>query len=250
MDGINILSDPVFRDRASPVSFAGPKRYAPPGVPFEDLPRIDAVMISHDHYDHLDGAAVKRLGNGPRYFVPLGLADWLGDRGITNVTELDWWENSTLDHFRFHAVPIQHFSSRSLFGFNKTLWTGWVIETKLGAVFFAGCTGYAPHFEEIGDRFGPIRISLIPIGAYRPRWFMGSMHVDPVEAVKIHKDLRSLQSIAMHWGTFKLSDEPMGEPPLYLRKALKEAGLREEDFIVMKFGETRAFEWSHPEEST
>lgn len=238
--GLNILTDPIFSERASPFSFAGPKRIAPPGVPWEDLPRIDAVIISHNHYDHLDAATVKNLGNRPRFLVPLGLAAWFEKAGLHNVVDLDWWQFADLGPLRFHCVPAQHFSSRSLFDRDATLWSCWVVETPAGRIFFSGDTGYGPDFQEIGARFGPLRLSLLPIGGYRPRWFMRAMHVNPEEAVRMHQDLRSQQSIGMHWGTFQLTDEPLGEPPLFLRRALGQAGIPEEKFVVMKIGETRA----------
>ena len=238
VEGLNILTDPVFNDRISPVSFAGPKRKAPPGVPFDDLPRIDAVLISHNHYDHLDKPTIKKLGNKPRYFVPLGLQGWFAALRISRVSQLDWGQTSFIGNVLFHAVPAQHFSGRGPFSFDRELWAGWVIETKRGNIYFAGDSGYTAHFKDIGRRFGPIRLSLLPMGAYRPRWFMRPMHMDPAEAVLAHRDLGSALSIGMHWGTFKQTDEPLGEPPLYLRKAMGEAGLRPEEFLVMKFGQT------------
>jgi N-acyl-phosphatidylethanolamine-hydrolysing phospholipase D len=236
--GMNILTDPIFGERASPVSFAGPRRLAPPGISLEDLPPIHGVVLSHDHYDHLDVPTIEKMGTTARYFVPLGLKNWFAERGVNDLVELDWWESASLGAMRLHAVPAQHFSGRNPFRRSGTLWMGWVLETTAGNVFFAGDTGYAPFFKEIGERFSPIRLSLIPIGAYRPRWFMGPMHVDPPEAVKMHLDLRSETSIAMHWGTFRLADEPIGEPPVYLRRALREAGVESERFVVMRFGET------------
>ena len=239
IEGINILTDPQFSDYSGPNSFLGIKRVVPPGVPFEGLPPIHAVLISHNHYDHLDAPTVERLGNEPTYFVPLGVKRWLEKRKIKNVVELDWWQTFPFRGLKFHSVPIQHFSNRTLFDRNETLWSGWMVETKSARIFFAGDTGYSPIFKEIGDRFSPIQISIIPIGAYRPRWFMSPVHVDPPEAIKILKDTHSQIAIAGHWGTFKLSDEPLGEPPAYLRKALREEGIDEGKFIIMKFGETR-----------
>jgi N-acyl-phosphatidylethanolamine-hydrolysing phospholipase D len=238
MDGVNILTDPIFNDRSSPFSFGGVRRLVPPGLAFEDLPPIHAVLISHDHYDHLDRQTVQRLGDQPKYLVPLGLGQWFKKRKIENLIELDWWQTASSLGLKFHSVPIQHFSGRSLFDRNETLWSGWIVEGKIGKIFFAGDTGYSPIFKEIGERFGPIRVSLIPIGAYMPRWFMNPVHVDPPEAVRIHQDTNSLQSIASHWGTFRLSDEPVEEPPFYLEKALKEAGLNKKNFLIMRFGET------------
>jgi len=240
-DGVNILADPIFNDRSSPFPFWGIKRLAAPGIRIEDLPPIHIVLISHNHYDHLDRYTIERLANRPKYLIPLGLARWFKKRNIDQLTELDWWQSASSLGLRFHSVPVQHFSGRSPFDRNETLWSGWVVEGKTGRIFFAGDTGYAPIFKEIGERFGSMRISLIPIGAYKPRWFMASAHVNPPEAVRIHQDIHSQQSIGCHWGTFKLSDEPVGEPPLYLKKALKEAGIDQNKFLVMKFGETLSF---------
>ena len=241
MDGVNLLTDPIFNDRSSPFSFGGVKRLVSPGIKFEDLPPIHFVLISHNHYDHLDEHTVERLGNKPKYFIPLGLAQWFNKRKIYPLIELDWWQSASSLGLKFHSVPIQHFSGRSPFDRNETLWTGWIVEGKRGKIFFAGDTGYSPVFKEIGERFGPMRVSLIPIGAYMPRWFMKPVHVNPPEAIRIHQDINSQQSIASHWGTFKLSDEPIGEPPLYLEKALKEATLDQKNFLIMRFGETLSF---------
>jgi L-ascorbate metabolism protein UlaG (beta-lactamase superfamily) len=241
MDGVNILTDPIFNDRSSPFSFGGIKRLAPPGIRFEDLPPVHVVLISHNHYDHLDQHTIERLGNKPKYFIPLGLVVWFKKKKIDHPVELDWWQNASMFGLTFHSVPAQHFSGRSPFDRNKTLWSGWVVEGKTGRLFFAGDTGYSPVFKEIGERFGSVKVSLIPIGAYMPRWFMRPVHVNPPEAIQVHQDTNSQQSIASHWGTFKLSDEPLGEPPLYLEKALREAGLDKKKFLVMKFGETLSF---------
>jgi N-acyl-phosphatidylethanolamine-hydrolysing phospholipase D len=241
IDGVNILTDPIFNNRSSPFSFGGIKRLVPPGLDLQDLPPIHVVIISHNHYDHLDRHTLERLGDKPAYFVPLGLARWLKREKIENVVELDWWQTSSSTGLKLNSVPVQHFSGRTPFDRNKTLWSGWIIEGKTGKVFFAGDTGYSPVFKEIAGRFGPMRISIIPIGAYRPRWFMKPVHVDPPEAVRIHLDMNSRQSIASHWGTFKLSDEPIAEPPRYLEKALRDAGLDEKTFVVMRFGETLSF---------
>jgi N-acyl-phosphatidylethanolamine-hydrolysing phospholipase D len=239
--GLNILTDPIFSDRASPVSFIGPRRHVPPGMLMEELPPIHAVIISHNHYDHLDEPTVTELGDGVRFFVPLGLAEWFQRRGLNQVEELDWWQTASLEGIRLHAVPAQHFSMRSLFDRNRTLWCGWVLETPAGNIYFSGDTGYCPHFQEIGKRLGPMRLSLIHIGKYYPRWFLRPMHADPEEAVRIHRDVRSRQSIGMHWGTFKLTGEPLGEPPLFLQRALQEAKIPEEKFVVFDIGETRTF---------
>jgi N-acyl-phosphatidylethanolamine-hydrolysing phospholipase D len=240
VEGINILTDPVFNSSLFPVNDYGFKRLSPPGIPFDRLPPIHAVLESHNHYDHLDLYTVKKLGNKPKYFIPLKLGQWFRDQNITNYLEMDWWDASVFNGIRIVCVPAQHFSRRSIHDGNKTLWAGWVLETKHGKIFFAGDTAHSPHFREISDKLGPMRLALLPIGSYRPRWFMKSMHMDPPEALLAHKDLQAEQSIAMHWGTFRVADEPMGEPPLYLKKVMKEASMRDDSFLIMKFGETRS----------
>jgi N-acyl-phosphatidylethanolamine-hydrolysing phospholipase D len=238
VQGLNILTDPVFSSWISPVPFFGPKRRSPPGIRFEDLPPIDAVIISHNHFDHLDKPAIKKLGSGPRYFVPLGMRSWLGGLGIERISELDWWQTSFIGGVLFHCVPAQHFSGRGPFSFNRALWCGWVIDARPGKVYFAGDTGYSPHFKEIAARRGPIRLSLLPIGAYRPRWIMQTMHMDPADAMQAHRDLGSTLSIGMHWGTFKQTDEPLAEPPVYLHKVIRDANIDPGAFLVMKLGQT------------
>lgn len=239
--GLNILTDPMFSDRASPVNFAGPRRLAPSPLRQEDLPPIQATVISHNHYDHLDRVSVKKLGNQVKFFVPLGLSKWFREAGLDRVTELDWWQSTEFESIRFHCVPAQHFSIRTPFDANKVLWAGWVLSTPVGNIFFAGDTGYSSDFQEIGRTFGPMRLSLIPIGGYMPRWFMKPMHLDPREAVLVHQDVRSHQSIGMHWGTFKLTEEALAEPPLFLQKALSEKNLSPDKFIALNIGETRIF---------
>ncbi len=244
MDGVNILTDPHFSERASPVSWAGPKRYTSPGLSLEDLPVIDFVIISHNHYDHLDLESIQKIQtkqgqNPPMFYVPLGLKSWFKDIGIGNVKELDWWGQDTLKNISLHSVPIQHYSNRTPWNRNETLWTGWVMESGQGTIFFVGDTGYSKDFKDIGKRFGPIDLSLLPIGAYEPRRFMESIHVNPEEAVKIHQDVQSKHSIGMHWGTFSLTTEDMDEPPRLLKKALKQVNISEREFFVMQHGETR-----------
>ena len=241
IQGQNFLTDPVFSDRCSPVSFSGPKRLAQPGVPFEKLPNISAVLISHDHYDHLDAPTVKRLADKTRFLVPLRLREWFAKRHVPNVEELDWWQSTAVKGLRLHCVPAVHFSGRKPWGRNQTLWCGWVIEGRSEKVYFAGDTGYGPCFKDIGKRLGPMRVSIIPIGQYLPRWFMRPVHVNPEEAVRIHQDVRSQHSIGSHWGTFKLAAEPMAEPPLRLGQARKEAGIEDSRFVVLRIGETRSF---------
>lgn len=242
-NGSNVLTDPHFTERASPVGWAGPARMMPPGLSLDDLPDIDVVLISHNHYDHLDEASVVALhrrqpDDPPRFYVPLGLKAWFAARGIHDVVELDWWESADFAAgLKLHAVPVQHFSSRGPFDRNATLWCGWVAEWPGYKLFFAGDSGYSKDFRDIGARFGGFDLSLIPVGAYGPRWFMRAMHVDPEEAVQVHLDVRSRRSIGMHWGTFVLTTEDPAEPPERLATAVASAGLAADSFTIMQHGE-------------
>lgn len=241
--GKNILTDPHFSERASPVQWAGPKRVVQPGLPLDALPGIDMVFISHDHYDSLDRQTVRNLHERPGgqetlFFVPLGLKRWFEKLGIERVIELDWWDNYETDGFTVTTVPVHHWSKRTLFSRNKTLWAGWVIQSGDFRFFFVGDTGYSPVLKEIGDRFGGFDLAAIPIGAYEPRWFMRHHHINPEEAVQVHLDIRSRLSVAIHWGTFILTDEPLDEPPVRLKKAMQEKRVPEKAFRVLKHGET------------
>jgi N-acyl-phosphatidylethanolamine-hydrolysing phospholipase D len=242
--GLSVLTDPHFSERASPVSFAGPKRVVPPVPALADLPHIDVVVISHNHYDHLDQDSVRRLaeqpGGSPRFFVPLGLKDWFARRGIEDVVELDWWDQLNFKGIELHFVPVQHWSKRTLADENQTLWGGWVVRHPELSFFFAGDTGYSKDFGDIGARFGGFDLAAIPIGAYAPRWFMQIMHLDPAEAVRVHQDVKARRSLAIHWGTFaNLTDESLYEPPQRLAEERRKAGLSETDFFILRHGETR-----------
>jgi N-acyl-phosphatidylethanolamine-hydrolysing phospholipase D len=250
LGGLNLLTDAHLTGRASPFAFAGPRRVVPPALGFHDLPHIDVVVISHNHYDHLDLATVKHLsrqaGGSPRFFVPLGLKAWFVGHGMREVVECDWWDRVDFAGLRLHLTPVQHWSSRTTLDYNRTLWGGWVIELAAAQpertafrFFFAGDTAYSRDFEDIAARFAPIDLAALPIGAYEPRWFMQVMHVNPEEAVQIHLDLRARHSVAMHWGTFILTDEPLGEPPHRLASARRAAGVGEQEFFLMKHGEMR-----------
>ncbi len=243
LKGKNILTDPHFSKRASPFKWAGPRRVVAPGLTFEDLPLIDMVIISHNHYDSLDKQTIMKLyeregGQKTTFFVPLGLKSWFKDIGINRVFELDWWDEHEEKNLKIIAVPMQHWSSRSFFSRNKSLWAGWVIRSTDFRFFFAGDSGYNLHFKEIGRKLGPFDLSAIPIGAYEPRWFMRYYHINPEEALQVHLDVRSKKSVAIHWGTFILTDEPLDEPPKRLEKVIKEKGLSNDGFLVLRHGET------------
>jgi len=243
LNGKNILTDPHFSKRASPVQWAGPPRVVPPGVAFEDLPQIDFVLISHDHYDSLDESTISRLydregGSGTIFFVPLGLKVWFQKIGVHRVIEMDWWEQRVEEDFKITAVPVHHWSKRSMFSRNKTLWAGWIVQADRFRFCFVGDTGYTPIFNEIGQKLGPFDLTAIPIGAYEPRWFMQDHHINPEEAVQVHLDIKSRRSVAIHWGTFILTDEPLDEPPERLKSALDKRNVEKDSFMVLKHGET------------
>jgi L-ascorbate metabolism protein UlaG (beta-lactamase superfamily) len=245
--GRNILFDPIFSERASPVGFAGPRRIVPLPIDIPDLPRIDVVLISHNHYDHLDAESVMRLAampqGSPRFLVPLGLKDWFATLGIARVDEYDWWQDTRDGDLRITFVPVQHWSKRRLDDANQTLWGGWVVEGEGLRLVHTGDTGYSKDFRDIGERLGPFDMAFIPIGSYAPRWFMKVMHVDIPEAVQIRADLKAARAIGMHWGTFEsLADEPLDEPPVVLARQRQERGLAQDQFDVLKIGETRRIE--------
>jgi L-ascorbate metabolism protein UlaG (beta-lactamase superfamily) len=248
--GVNILTDPVFSDRASPVQWAGPKRWQPPGVALGELPRIDIVLISHNHYDHLDETSVKALaaqpGGPPLFVVPLGIERWLADIGIDGARALDWWDQVEAHGLRIYLTPAQHWSRRTFLDTMQTLWGGFAVETAGTIrtaprlrVFFAGDTGWsAQHFEEIGRRFAPIDLALIPIGGYEPRWFMAMQHVNPDEAVRIHQTIGARASLGVHWGTFLMTDEPLDQPLRDLAAARASLGVSAEAFRTLRHGQT------------
>ena len=251
-DGLNILTDPVFSNRASPVQFAGPPRAQPPGLSIAQLPPIDVVLISHNHYDHLDIDTVKTLANvapsATLFIVPLGLKVWFKNIGITNVKELDWWESMTVKGVKFNLTPVQHWSARGLGDRSQTLWGGWAVFGPDMHWYFSGDTGYSQDFTDTQKRFasrqttalgGGFDIALIAVGAYEPRWFMKEQHVNPAEAVQIHKDLKAKRSVGVHWGTFELTDEPLDQPPKDLAMALTAANISDVEFFLLAIGQTR-----------
>lgn len=244
-DGLNVLTDPIFEQRVSPFRFVGPKRNCPPGIRFNDLPKIDVLLLSHNHWDHLEISTVKKLcaRDQPEVFCPLGVKAFLEQHGCRNVTEMDWRQSAPIiDRTTLHCVPAQHFSGRGMFDRNGTLWAGYVIDSKaVGKLYFAGDSGYGPHFRTIGEQFGPMRLALIPIGAYKPNWFMSPVHCSPSEAVQIHQDVKAEQSIAIHFGTFPLADDGETEPVDDLRRALRAKNIPPDRFRALKAGESFEF---------
>ena len=212
--GVNILIDPIWSERASPVSWIGPRRRRKPGVRFEDLPPIHLVLLSHNHYDHLDLATVRRLADegGAKFIAPRGVSRLLLEEKIAPAEELDWGESARFGDLTIHGVPALHFSGRGLFDRNQTLWCGYLVEGQGRAIYFAGDTAFGPHFEQVAKRFGAPRLALLPIGAYEPRWFMSPVHMGPDEAIRAHQILGARTSVAIHHGTFQLSDEALDTP--------------------------------------
>ena len=245
MDDVNILTDPHYSKRSSPFSWIGPKRVTQPGIDFLSLPPIDIVVISHDHYDHLDLPTLKRLSenHSPNIYVGLGNKKMMKEYGIKNVIEMDWWDGITYKGIKIQMVPVQHWSARSTDDRRTTLWGGFVFHGSK-KVFFVGDSGYGTGkvFKMIHERIGDMDLSLIPIGAYMPRKFMKNNHVWPEESVKIHQDVKSKQSVGIHFGTFSdLTDESIDDPPKRLKKALEAAGIPESSFIVPELGKTYNF---------
>jgi L-ascorbate metabolism protein UlaG (beta-lactamase superfamily) len=236
-EGLNILTDPIWSERASPVSWIGPKRVRAPGISFDQLPRIDVVIVSHNHYDHMDIPTLSRLYKqfSPDILVPTGNALYLQKNGI-RARDLDWWQTVDVKGVQFTLVPARHFSARSLFDACKTLWGGFVIKAPLRNIYFAGDTGYGQHFRLIREKFGPMTLCCLPIGAFEPRWFMEHHHLNPDDAVKAHLDLGSSHSIGMHFGTFQLTNEAVDAPVQNLHIALKNHRVDESDFITLAFG--------------
>ena len=242
LNGINILTDPMWSERASPVDWAGPRRFRPPGIRFEDLPPIDLVLLSHDHYDHMDLPTLRRLyrQHGPTVYAGLRNAALLERHGLGNVVELDWWQETTARRdLWITAVPAQHFSSRALFDRDRRLWCGFVVQTQDTCIYFAGDTGAGPHFAQIARKFPQIDVALLPFGAYRPQWFMGEVHMSPAEAVEAHLTLGARLSIASHFGTFALADDGEEEPVQSLQQVLQRTPLNETQFQILGFGEGR-----------
>ncbi|GIW45228.1 MAG: MBL fold metallo-hydrolase [Candidatus Binatia bacterium] len=239
MEGVTFLTDPIFSWRASPVSFAGPQRLQPPGIPLEELPPVDFVTVSHDHYDHADLPTWKALARrGVLFVVPLGMGDLVHSVGGRFVA-LDWWQSVELPSVTVTCVPAQHFSGRGFIGHNRRLWAGWVVAGKHRKFYHAGDTGYFAGFKEIGARLGPIDLAALPIGAYDPPAIMRFVHLNPEEAVQAARDVGAKRVVAMHWGTFDLTDESLDEPPARFRAAAQKLGYGDDQAWVLAVGETR-----------
>ncbi len=242
--GLNVVLDPIFSERASAVQWLGPKRKVPVPLQIKELPSIDVVLISHNHFDHMDADSVTELARqfpAVRFLVPLGTERWFRQYGIANVRGMDWWETDTLKGTGFHFVPARHWSVRNFLDRNENLWGGWVVKNAAHSFFFSGDTGYSNDFKDIGARFGGFDLAALPVGAYEPRWFMRDQHINPDEAVKIHQEVKARKTVGVHWGTFELSmeslDAPLGDVPA----AVEKAKLASDEFILIKHGETLKF---------
>jgi N-acyl-phosphatidylethanolamine-hydrolysing phospholipase D len=244
MGGVSFLTDPIWSPTASPVSWLGPRRWVPPGLDLDALPPIDFVLVSHSHYDHLDLPTLVRLARrdrDTRFLVPLGNAVLLREAGIDRVEELDWGQGAQVGGAHATCVPSQHWSQRGLFDARRSLWCAWVVRAPKRRFYFAGDSGFFPGFADVGRALGPFDLAALPIGAYEPQEMMRPHHLDPEQAVQAGLDLRARRLVAMHFGTFDLSDEPLDEPPARFRAAAAKAGYAETDTWVLRIGETRDF---------
>ncbi|KAJ1957148.1 hypothetical protein EC988_000981 [Linderina pennispora] len=245
MEGLNILTDPIFK-RRTVFSWLGPERLRPVPCQLKDLPHPDIVLVSHNHFDHLDIDVVKSLGNSVTWYVPLGLRDWFARQGIYKVKELDWWHESEITvrdvTFRVIAAPTQHWSGRNGFDSNCSLWSSFLVKGASQSFFHCGDTGYCPAFKEVGKRYGPVTLAALPIGSYEPRWYMCHQHVNPDDAVKIHRDLGAKWSIGVHWGTFMMSDEHYLAPVRDLKTACEKYELGIDEFVAPTFGKTLLYQ--------
>ncbi len=236
--GVNILTDPIWSERASPLSFAGPKRFSKPGIALDHLPPIHIVLLSHNHYDHMDLATLKRIQqqHAPRVYAGLKNAPYLATTGIKRLHEMDWWDfDRYSDSITIHCTPAQHFSGRGITDRNRALWCSFMIESPAGNIYFGADSGFGPHYQRIKARFNDIRLALLPIGAYEPRWFMSPVHMSPEQAVEAHEILSPQDSIAIHYGTFALADEPQYEAQETVRQLAAEKSLR---FHVLDNGQS------------
>jgi L-ascorbate metabolism protein UlaG (beta-lactamase superfamily) len=243
LDGLNILTDPHWGERASPLSWAGPKRMSAPGLAFENLPEIHVVLISHDHYDHLDLGTVQRLAkaHNPLFLVPLRMKEWFRDNGMLRVVELDWWQIHGFGGVEFVGLPAQHFSQRTPWDRDRRLWASWGVIGKKRRLYFGGDTGYFSGFKEIGERYGPFDLAAIAIGAYLPPEIMRFSHTTPEQTVQAFEDVKGRVLLGIHWGTFDLAEEPLEDPPTRMLADARRRGIDPNRTWIMKIGETR--EW-------
>ena len=254
-NGLNILTDPVFSERCSPVQFAGPRRHQQPGVLLDQLPHIDLVLLSHNHYDHLDArsahALLQQVGGPPVFAVPLGVDFWFKRHApqlpADKLIYLDWWQTAEVAGTTLTFVPVQHWSARTPLDRNATLWGAWVLECPGFRFFFSGDLGYSKDIADIAERFSGFDLAAIGIGAYEPRWFMQSQHINPDEAVRIQQELQATQAIGIHWGTFELADEALDKPALDLAAARLAHNVAEDSFFVLRHGQTRVLGTPQPE---
>ncbi len=244
MNHATFLTDPIWSKRPSPVSWAGPRRFVPPGIAIDDLPPIDFVVVSHNHYDHLDLPTLRALAErdpDTRFFVPLGNAELLRSEGIERVEEFDWGEGTVHQGLRIDCLPAQHWSKRNLTDDRKALWSSWAIRGPERKFYFSGDTGYFDGFERIGELLGPFDLAAVAIGAYEPSAMMRQSHLNPEEAIRAAVDLNARRALAIHFGTFDLSDEPLDEPPRRFLEAAAISDLGAESAWVFQIGETRSF---------
>jgi L-ascorbate metabolism protein UlaG (beta-lactamase superfamily) len=236
----NILTDPMYSQRAGPLNLLGPRRVRQPAVRFDDLPPISTVLLSHNHYDHCDRPTLRRLARrfDPIVVTPLGNGALVRSAGIRRVEELDWWQDATTSPLPIALTPARHFSARTPFDRNRALWGGFVVVVGGRRIFFAGDSAYARLFGDVRRRLGAIDLALLPIGAYEPRWFMQAVHMNPAEAVQAHLDLDAAESIGMHFGTFQLTTEGIDEPQRALAEACREKNVPSSRFRTLPFGES------------
>lgn len=245
-EGVALLIDPVFSDRISPVSFIGPKRKVALPLALSDFDGVDTVLISHNHYDHLDEPTIRALlarpQGQPQFIVPLGIDRWLRERGAQRVQALDWWDAVTVGSIQIHLVPAQHWSARTPWDRNQSLWGGFVVESASFRFYYSGDTAYSrPLFEQIRARFGGFDLAAIPVGAYAPRWFMSAQHTDPAEALQAIIDVNAREGLGVHWGSFEMADESLDAPLHEVPRALAAAGQPPERLALFRMGETRHY---------
>jgi L-ascorbate metabolism protein UlaG (beta-lactamase superfamily) len=235
-----MITDPVWSKRVGPFFWVGSKRVRAPGLTFDQLPKIDLILLSHDHYDHLDRPTIQAImkRDAPQLYCGLGVSRTLVHNGIKGAKEMDWWQETSYNaDVKVTFTPCQHFSGRGFFDQDATLWGSFVISAPCGHIYFAGDSGYSHHFKMVRQRIGKMAFSILPIGTYEPRWFMKPYHMSPEDAVKAHVDLESEQSIGIHYGTFHLSDEGYEQPVLDLKKCLENSDLKNKSFQALGFGE-------------